>query len=314
MSLNLSAEMTPGQALLLAVAQEMRPELHRYCARLVGSVIDGEDVVQDTFAKILSLEESEMIVSPRGWIFRTAHNRALDLLRNRAIRNSQPLSAALDVIDGNALDPAEQLLRREAISTAVSRFVLLPVTQRAVVILKDVLDEPLSEIASTIDLTVDAVKAHLARGRAALRTINESVEDPPTLRLDSRYPRPSQEVARYVSLFNQRDWTGLRALLARDVQLNQATHPPRRGASDVTMFFGTYAKIERIWLRPAWLEGREVVAVYETREHIRPAYFQWLEWTDGRIATIRDYRYVRYILDGAQLRFATPNTARDKGY
>ena len=63
-------------------------------------------------------------------------------------------------------------MRREAVKTAVSRFAELPILQRSVVILKDVLDESLAEIAALLDLTVDAVKGHLARGRARLREIN----------------------------------------------------------------------------------------------------------------------------------------------
>ena len=63
-------------------------------------------------------------------------------------------------------------MRQEAVRTAVSRFAELPILQRSVVILKDVLDEPLAEIATLLDLTIDAVKAHLARGRVRLREIN----------------------------------------------------------------------------------------------------------------------------------------------
>src|SRR5436853_4828093 len=63
-------------------------------------------------------------------------------------------------------------MRQEAVKTAVSRFAELPAMQRSVVILKDVLDESLMEIAALLDLTVDAVKGHLARGRARLREIN----------------------------------------------------------------------------------------------------------------------------------------------
>ena len=63
-------------------------------------------------------------------------------------------------------------MRREAVETAVSRFVELPTVQRSVVILKDVLDQSLEEIAAMLDLTVNAVKAHLARGRARLKAIN----------------------------------------------------------------------------------------------------------------------------------------------
>lgn len=76
-----------ARAELTALAGALRPELHRYCARLMGSVIDGEDVVQDTFAKALvALEELHEAPHLRAWLFKIAHNRALDLLRGREIR------------------------------------------------------------------------------------------------------------------------------------------------------------------------------------------------------------------------------------
>jgi RNA polymerase sigma-70 factor (ECF subfamily) len=144
----------------------MRPELHRYCARLMGSVIDGEDVVQDTFARaFVALDEVPNVPPLRAWLFRIAHNRALDLLRSGSIRAAEPIEAAREVADPESPDPVEALMRREAVETAVSRFVELPTVQRSVVILKDVLDQSLEEIADMLDLTVNAVKAHLSRGR-----------------------------------------------------------------------------------------------------------------------------------------------------
>jgi len=194
----------------LALAGELRPELHRYCARLMGSVIDGEDVVQDTFARALvALGEIEEMPRIRPWLFRIAHNRALDLLRSRAGRKAEPIEAAADVADQTNPDPMAVLMRQEAVKTAVSRFAELPTIQRSVVILKDVLDEPLKDIAELLDLTVDAVKAHLARGRARLREINAHAAT-----LAEARPA-SAAVARYVTLFNARNWDGLRALLAR---------------------------------------------------------------------------------------------------
>ena len=166
------------RAELLALTGELRPELHRYCARLMGSVIDGEDVVQDTLARALvalqDLKEQGLEEMPplRPWLFRIAHNRALDLLRGRTVRKTEPIEAASDVADPASPDPVEMLMRQEAVKTAVSRFAKLPILQRSVVILKDVLDESLIEIAALLDLTVDAVKGHLARGRARLREIN----------------------------------------------------------------------------------------------------------------------------------------------
>jgi RNA polymerase sigma-70 factor (ECF subfamily) len=278
------------------LAGELRLELHRYCARLMGSVIDGEDVVQDTFARaFLALDELDEAPPLRPWLFRIAHNRALDLLRSRAIRAAEPIEAAHDVADQATPDPVEMLMRQEAVKTAVSRFTELPILQRSVVIMKDVLDEPLAEIGALLDLTVDAVKGHLARGRARLREINARDDRPP----DARPASPA--VARYVALFNRQDWDGLRALLADDVKLNQATHPLRIGRADVGMFFSIYARMDGVWLAPAWLDDREVIAVFESSSDPKPSYLMWLEWRDGQISFIRDYRYVRYVAAEADL-------------
>jgi RNA polymerase sigma-70 factor (ECF subfamily) len=275
----------------------MRPELHRYCARLMGSVIDGEDVVQDTLERALvALQELDEATPLRYWLFRIAHNRALDLLRGRSLRKSEPIDTVPDVADPDSPDPVEALMRQEAVRTAVSRFTQLPIQQRSVVILKDVLDESLAEIADLLDLTVDAVKGHLARGRARLRDLHVQAGPPP-----AAAPPASAAVARYVALFNRRDWDALRALLADDVKLVQSSHPLRAGAADVGMFFSIYARSDDVWLAPAWLEGREVVAVYENRGDPRPAYLMWLAWRDGRITFIRDYRYVRYVVADAEL-------------
>src|SRR5262249_4768486 len=70
---------------------ELRPKLHRYCARVMGSVIDGEDVVQDALAKaIAAYDESVPFRNLDGWVFRIAHNCALDLLRRRARYSDAP--------------------------------------------------------------------------------------------------------------------------------------------------------------------------------------------------------------------------------
>jgi RNA polymerase sigma factor (sigma-70 family) len=284
------------QAQLLALAGELRPELHRYCARLMGSVIEGEDVVQDTFARALvAVDELQEDAPLRAWLFRIAHNRALDLLRSRAIRAAEPIDAAMDIADPASPDPVEMLMRQEAVKTAVSRFAELSTVQRSVVILKDVLDEQLSEIAALLDLTVDAVKGHLARGRARLREINAQAVSVPAAR------PASAAVARYIALFNGRDWEGLRAMLADDVRLIQSAHPLRAGAADVGMFFGIYSRSAPVRLAAAWLDGREVIAVWEDSAAEKPSYLMWLEWTGGRISFIRDYKYVRYVVDDAEL-------------
>ena len=167
--------------------------------------------------------------------------------------------------------------------------------QRSVVILKDVLDQSLEEIAAMLDLTVNAVKAHLARGRARLKAINAQAP------AQSAPRPPSPAVARYVALFNRHDWDGLRAMLADDVRLVQSTYPLRAGAANVAMFFGIYSGSAPVRLAAAWLDGREVIAVFEDLQAAKPSYLMWLEWRDGLISFIRDYKYVRYVINDAEL-------------
>jgi RNA polymerase sigma factor (sigma-70 family) len=277
---------------LLAEAGALRAELHRYCARLVGSVIEGEDVVQDAFIRaMVALQHMDEAPQLRPWLFRIAHNRA----RSREVRAAAPIEAALDIADAASADPVATLIQQEAVKLAVSRFVELPTVQRAIVILKDVLGESLAEIAALLDLTVDAVKGHLARGRARLREINAQARPIPDV------PPPSAATARYVALFNQRNWDALRDLLADDVKLMQSSHPIRAGFADVGSFFTFYAKVDAVRLAPAWLEDREVIVVFEGHATPKPSYMMWLEWRGDRISFIRDYRYVRYVVSEAEL-------------
>lgn len=287
-----------ARADLMARAGELRPELHRYCARLMGSVIEGEDVVQDALVRALAaLQDMHEPPPLRPWLFRIAHNRALDLLRSRGLRATEPIEAAAGIVDDAGTDPMEAMIRREAVGTAVSRFIELSTIQRSTVILKDVLGESLADIAALLDLTIDAVKAHLARGRARLRQVNAQAGPAPT------GGPASAAVAHYVALFNRHDWDGLRALLADDVKLNQATHPPRSGRAGVGMFFTIYANSPEVRLAPAWLGGREVIAVFEDQADPKPGYLMWLEWRGERIGFIHDYRYARYIVADAELAF-----------
>jgi RNA polymerase sigma-70 factor, ECF subfamily len=80
--------------------------------------------------------------------------------------------------------------------------------------------------------------------------------------------------------------------------------PLRVGRADVGLFFTLYGKIDGVSLVPAWLEGREVIAVFEDRTDPKPTYIMWLEWRDGQITYIRDYRYVCYVTADAELTLA----------
>ena len=255
-------------------------------ARLMGSVIDGEDVVQDAFLRVLVTPPGDD-VSLRAWLFRVAHNRAMDLLRARALRHGGPLDVGSDLADETAPDALDRLMRQEAISLAIDRFTVLPATQRSAVILKDVLGESLTEIAALLEVAIDAGKGLLARGRARLNALPEVT---PKLA-----PRPaSPETARFVTLFNDRDWEALRGLLAADAKLQQSAYPLREGPT-VREFFGIYATYNDVHLEAASLEGREVIAAFDGK-NTSPSHIMWLEWRNGEIIFIHDYRYVAYVI------------------
>src|SRR5215470_17505332 len=92
----------------LSMVGDIRPELHRYCARLTGSVIEGEDIVQDTLAKAFyALSLSEEVPALRPWLFRIAHNAAMDFLKSHGNKYTDTSDAIEDVAGAEErADPA----------------------------------------------------------------------------------------------------------------------------------------------------------------------------------------------------------------
>src|SRR4030081_688292 len=149
----------------------MRPKLHRYCARMVGSVIDGEDVLQDALIKAVeSFASAGAIDNPEGWLFRIAHNTALDFLRRRNRQEALRSGEEVDMI----ADQADIVLSRQIASASLRTFMRLPVAQRSSVILMDVLGCSLQEIGEVVDFTLPAVKAALRRGPMQLRELADA--------------------------------------------------------------------------------------------------------------------------------------------
>jgi len=170
MSEELLPSMARARELFMGLVAEIRPELHRYCARMTGNVFDGEDVVQDTLARAYyALPEMETMPHMRPWLFRIAHRRALDHLKRYDVRMREPVDDAVRETADAAADPDDALAREEATRAAITRFVDLAPAQRSAVVLKDVLGHSLEEIGALLDLTLPAVKAALHRGRARLR-------------------------------------------------------------------------------------------------------------------------------------------------
>jgi RNA polymerase sigma factor (sigma-70 family) len=291
------SDLQEGRRRFLELVEDVRADLHRYCARMTGSIADGEDVVQDTLARAYyELSELKEVPALRPWLFRIAHHRALDFLRRYDRRMRDPLEVAMDLADDD--QPDNRLAREEAVRAAVSRFLDLAPAQRSCVILKDVLGHSLEEIAALLELSVPAVKAALHRGRTRLRELSAaSVPAGP--------PRAvSKAVARYVALFNARDWDGVRAMLAEDVKLDLVSRWKRAGRRDVGAYFTNYGSKSDWHLVPAWLDGREVVAVLRDAHETQPTYFMELNVVDGRVTAIRDFRYVPYIAREAAIELA----------
>jgi RNA polymerase sigma-70 factor, ECF subfamily len=278
----------------LELVAEIRPELHRYAARMVGSITDGEDVVQDTLARAYyALPEMETMPPLRPWLFRIAHHRALDHLKRYDVRMRAPLDTAEQRADDASPDPDEALAREQATRAAITHFVDLPPAQRSAVILKDVLGHSLEEIAAMLDLTLLAVKAALHRGRTRLR---EPRSEPPAPSVASPL------IVRYADLFNARDWDGVRTLLAEDVRLDLVSRVRRAGKRNVGNYFSNYDQLDDWYLVPALLDGRQVIAVYRTAGEERAAYFIELEVSESLIRNIRDFRYVPYVAQEADVR------------
>ena len=279
-----------GRRQFLALVDHVRPDLLRYCTRMTGSIADGEDVVQETLARACyELPQLKELPLLRPWLFRIAHNRAIDHWRHEALRASEPIDAALDIAAAAALEPDNVVARRQAVGAALSSFLALAPAQRGCVILKDVLEHSIEEIAAELALSVPAVKAALHRGRAALeRSAGAGTSTATPVGI-------SPALKRYAGLFDAHDWDGVRALLADDVRLDLVSRRKSAGRRDVGNYFDNYQRTVGWRAVPARLDGREVIAMLVDGDVTRPSYFIELGWADDRVATIRDYRYVPYI-------------------
>ncbi len=271
-----------------ALVQEIRPELYRYCARMIGSVIDAEDVVQEALAKAYASLPKTSVNNMRGWLFRIAHNKAIDYLRARQhveYLDQQNMPAAAYV-------PPEE---HELVPVALSVFLKLAPKQRSCVILKDVMGCSLAEICELLDATLPEVKAALHRGRSRLGELSQKGK------VTALPPRNEQErtlLDGYIARFNARDFDAVRSMLVDEVRLDLINRTTLQGIAEVGTYFHRYDDQTDWQLVPGVIENRPVILVFDTgHEPSRPAYFVLLTWKDGQVALIRDYRYARYVMD-----------------
>jgi len=292
--------MTPDLAAtddLESLLVAMRPKLHRYCARMVGSVIDGEDVLQDALIKAVEARSATgTIRNPEGWLFRIAHNTALDFLRRRSRQERLRSAEEVEMI----ADGVDAVTSRQIASASLRIFMRLPVAQRASVILMDVLGCSLQEICEIMDYSLPAVKAALHRGRTQLHELAQEGDDAPHPKLSEA---DQARLAAYVASFNARDFDAIRAMIADDVRLELVAKTRLRGKAEVSTYFGRYSAISDWHLVAGSVEGRPAILVFDPNERDgKPKYFMLLGWAADKVATIRDFRHAPYVVDGLEYR------------
>jgi RNA polymerase sigma-70 factor (ECF subfamily) len=301
----------------VTAAAAYRRELTAHCYRMLGSASEAEDAVQETMVRAWRGEQSfEGRSSLRSWLYRIATNVCIDMTRSaqrralpmdltapRSVGETTDIGAPLEstrwiepVHDASVLpdsaDPADIAVQRESVRLAfVSALAHLPPQQRAVLLLREVLQWSAAETAELLGVTVDAVTSALARARATMRQ-----------RAATQPGRPLDDADRtllddYVAAFEAYDVRALVGLLQRDAAF---TMPPYafwlRGADEIEHWWdgpGRVCEGSRLLLTRA--NGGPAVAVYHSvaADRWEPFAIHLLEVRDGRIAAIHHFLETR---------------------
>ncbi len=284
------------QKLLVPTLAELRPRLHRYAARMTGSAVDGDDVVQETLVKVLaSPPDIDSFSLLERWLVRVTHNTAIDFLRKRARQDKSHGAEELDMI----IDPSASVDTDQTPLVSLRTFMRLPALQRSVVIFKDVLGYSLDEVAEFTTSSIPAVKSALQRGRARLQQLAREPEDAPVPALDEQERRL---LASYAARFNARDFDAVRNMLAEEVRLNLVNRHQADGKLPVSNYFGNYTRLGGWRLGLGMVDRRPALLAFDPDDVLgKPLYFVLLEWACDQVVSIRDFRYARYALEGAEI-------------
>ena len=322
------------EAAFTELVQRHRRELQVHCYRMIGSVVESEDLVQETFLRAWRNRESFQGRSTfRAWLYRIATNACLDHLarRPRRVLAYQIVAAAdpkadtlpeptttsyawLEPYPDHLLegivpddDPYAVVVAKETIELAfLAAIQLLPPRQRAVMIMRDVLDWSANETAEVLELSVPAVKSALQRARATLR------EELPRDRTDwSPSADPSAEeravLERYMHALEQEGTAEMIEVLREDVRVSYAPLPLyAQGRDDFVEGSSRFAPPGEYRCLPTRANRQPAVALYlrspEDTE-FRLISIEVLRVVDGKIAEIFDYG-----MPGVLATFGLPQT------
>jgi RNA polymerase sigma-70 factor, ECF subfamily len=269
------------------LAAAHRAELHVHCYRMLGSLHDADDMVQETLLRAWrALGTLERRGSVRAWLYKIATNTCLNELRRRPrvvvpagyqaggpgapppaaeVPWLEPYPDRLLAAEHIAPDPGDEATRRMTTSLAFLTAVqLLPARQRAVLILRDVLAFSAAEVADLLETTPPAVDSALQRAR---RRIDAAARTQPPLGTDAPpAPEEGRLVERFVAAWERADIDGLVALLAHDAVLAMPPIPAWfRGRDAIGEFFATVpagGHIDQITLVPTRANGLPALAAY----------------------------------------------------
>jgi RNA polymerase sigma-70 factor (ECF subfamily) len=278
-----------------SLVEPYRRELLAYCYRFLGSPLDAEDLVQETMLRAWRRRETfNRPVSFRAWLYKIATNACLNALEKRPRRTlPMAVSAAADPHAGRPApvtepiwlepfpdewlpDPADtpeaRYSARESISLAfLTALQVLPPRQRAVLILREVLDWPASEVAGLLGLTVPAVNSALHRARA---TLAKHYPEHEAARAAPDDPAIRRLLEQYVAAWEAADIAGLVSLLREDAILTMPPIPSwYRGLEAIGHLLGAsvFAGADWQWrLLPTRANGQPALAIYRRAEAGKP--------------------------------------------
>lgn len=270
----------------------LRPRLHRYCARMAGSAIDGEDLVQEVMIRAVTARAAGAeIDNLEAWLFRVAHNASLDLLRHKARANLVPL-------DDEIQPGLEPMPEPELAAIGFRTFLQLAALPRCAVVLKDVLGHTIEEIAAIADCSPAAAKSALQRGRTRLREIARREKADTLLPLMTESER--RQLLAYVDAFRAGDFDAIRRMLSDDVSVDLVNRLKLQGRDRALPYVTRYAEAGQWRYALGAVEGRPAMLVYDgDNPSDRPAHFVLVDWSADTIVGIRDFLFAPYAMEGA---------------